>query len=110
MHFLFSRIVIYSYTFFIFVFSVLPVSGPAGVPFLDKITHFLIYALLSFMVANRMLLRKENHVSQIAFFYAFIVGLCIEIVQIFIPYRSFQIGDIISNSLGGFAGMLLRIV
>jgi VanZ family protein len=110
MRYIFGRVAVYSYTFFIFIFSILPVQGPAGLPFFDKVTHFFSYAALSFLVVNALLLRKGTHSSAIAFSYAFCVGLTIEIVQLFIPYRSFQLSDIATNGLGSFVGILLKII
>jgi VanZ family protein len=110
MRYIFCRAIVYIYTLFIFIFSVLPVKGPAKFPFFDKIVHLLAYAGLSFLVVNALLLRKGIRPAAMAFSYAFFVGLTIEIIQLFIPYRSFALSDIATNSLGSFLGILLRAV
>jgi VanZ family protein len=79
-------------------------------PYIDKIVHLLWYTLLSFLVLNAVLLRKENYAMLKAFSYAFSVGFVIEAIQLFIPYRSFEFADIIFNSLGAAVGILVKII
>lgn len=62
------------------------------------------------MVVNSLLLRKKKNPFTIGVFYAFSVGLTIEIIQIFIPYRSFELLDVASNSLGILVGTLIKVV
>ena len=49
MRYIFGRVAVYSYTFFIFIFSILPVQGPAGLPFFDKVTHFFLIPRFLFL-------------------------------------------------------------
>ncbi|MFH1504542.1 MAG: VanZ family protein [Candidatus Omnitrophota bacterium] len=95
----------------IVILSILPfeVSEPAF-SFADKIFHFLIYAGFSFISVNIFSLKQKKKPRLYSFLYAFSLGLLMEIVQFFLPYRSFEIGDIFSNFLGSAIGCFLRII
>lgn len=67
----------------------------------DKITHFLMYFLLSFF------LQKEYSRNDKTFIFAVSYGILMEIIQFFIPYRSFEFFDILANSLGAAIPYLL---
>jgi VanZ family protein len=107
---LFSFQTIYAYAFLVFVISVIPVSVPYSqkIP-VDKITHFFIYLIFAFLVSNTLVLKHYKHNRLKGFFYSFSLGLIIEIVQYFLPYRTFEVLDIFSNSLGAFLGVFIRI-
>jgi len=49
--------------------------------------------------------RKKNLVLTV--FICFIISLCIELVQVYIPTRSSQLSDLVLNSLGGLLGGVL---
>jgi len=110
MRYLFSWPTIRVYSFFIIVISVLPVKPPQlFFPFQDKVIHGLIYGLLSFLAANTFSRKKINNPKTCSFFYAFSLGLFVEIIQYFLPLRSFEFRDILANLLGSFLGVLLII-
>jgi len=106
MGYIFSWPVVYSYSAVIFVFSILPLKGPEelGVPFIDKAIHFLVYCLLSVIVANLLFLKQKSRPHLFSFLYAFTLGSFIEIMHFFLPYRSFEGGDIFFNVLGAVLG------
>jgi glycopeptide antibiotics resistance protein len=60
-------------------------------------------------VLNTSLIKKKVHPYIFSFSYAFLLGLTIELFQFFIPYRSFELGDIFSNFFGSIAGIFLKI-
>ena len=111
MRYLFSWYTTYIYSFFIIVAALLPVRFPPQLlfPFQDKIIHILIYFLLAFLVVNTFYRRKISNLRKYSFIYVFCLGAFTEIIQHFLSYRSFEFGDILANSLGGFLGVLLII-
>jgi len=107
----FSYKVIIIFSILILIASLLPFkSSKAIIPFLDKIIHGLIYAVLSFIGVNTLHLRKHRRARVLSFFYAFSFGIFIEVLQFFTPYRSFDINDIFSNLLGSILGVLFKTV
>lgn len=111
MYQLFSFTTLYTYTFFIIVASVIPVGDPNLVfPSADKITHFVMYVFLAFLASNIFRLKKKVYWRLKSFAYSFGVGIFIEAIQIFVPYRSFEIADVFSNSLGSLLGILIRVI
>ncbi|UCD14874.1 MAG: VanZ family protein [Candidatus Omnitrophota bacterium] len=109
---LFSWKIVGSYTFLVVFLSLFPFKeGPqVHICFLDKIVHFMMYMLLSFLVVNTSFLRNRRNVKAFGFFYAFSLGLILEFIQAFLPYRSFEGLDIICNFLGSFGGVFLGVV
>lgn len=108
-NYLFSSFVVYSYTVFIIIVSLIPIGVEGPVTFFDKIVHFAIYFLLSFIIVNARVLKKKEHPRLFSFFYAFCLGGSIECIQFFLPFRSFEAGDILCNILGSIAGTLFII-
>ncbi len=111
MRYLFSWCTTYSYSFLIIVVTSLPVEFPPQLlfPLQDKAVHVLTYFLLAFLAVNTFSRKKINNPKICSFFYAFSLGLFVEIVQYFLPYRSFEFWDILANLLGSFLGILLII-
>ena len=109
--YLFSWPVIYIYSFFIIAISVLPVkiSPRLAFPFYDKIIHGLIYCLFSFLVVNTFSRKKISRFKLCTLFFAFFLGLFIEIGQHFLSFRGFEAGDIFANILGSVLGCLLLV-
>lgn len=96
---------------FIIGVSLIPVQPPQKLDFLflDKIVHALMYWLLAFLVINTLALSRKQTMFFVSFFYCFGLGFLIELVQFFLPYRSFEAMDILVNALGSLAGSLLRL-
>lgn len=109
---LFTFRILYTYTIFIVFISVIPVSAKnvEFIPFLDKITHFLIYTTLAFLAINTFRLNGRRNCYLKVFLYCFFVGFAVECIQYFIPYREFEAFDIFANSLGALTGAFLRMV
>ncbi|MBU1121525.1 MAG: VanZ family protein [Candidatus Omnitrophota bacterium] len=111
MKYLFSWRVLGVYTFFIVLLSVFPFKegSEVGIAFLDKIVHFCMYAGLAFLVVNTFFLKKRRRFKMSAFFYVFLLGVALEFVQVFLPYRGFELADIGCNFLGGLIGVLFVV-
>ena len=71
--------------------------------FLDKALHFLCFTYLTLITWLSRILSKDLHVYVIVLAY----GILIEIVQRFLPYRSFEYLDIFADSVGIIAGLII---
>jgi len=95
---------------FVFILSVYPLEGQARLPYADKFLHFIIYAIttaLFFSVfSKKMSLLRALTAS---FLLSFAYGLFAEIVQIYVPLRSFSTTDLVANGLGAFAYSMLVV-
>jgi len=107
--------------FFILVGSILqPGSSPQGIflkiPHLDKLIHFVFYFVLCWLLirAKRGKFQQGTNLIRVycnSFLVAVGYGFCIEIIQYFISWRSFDWLDVLANSLGAItAAILLRWV
>lgn len=107
----FSWFTIYTYSLFISFFSLFPSKNLPQItfPFFDKIVHLLIYCLLSFIVVNTLRLQGKTRIYFFSFSYAFSLGLLLEFIQFFLPYRVFELGDIFFNFLGSILGCFLLL-
>ena len=92
----------------VLIVSVMPASEPKTDFPLDKIVHFALYGLTSILLF-KYFIRQTN--SRIAFLKAValasIYGAAMEVVQYFLPYRSFSLGDMAANVAGAFLGCLM---
>ena len=84
----------------LFIYEVNIESSPN---FLDKALHFLCFTYLTLITWLSRILSKDLHVYVIVLAY----GILIEIVQRFIPYRSFEYLDIFADSVGIIAGLMI---
>jgi VanZ family protein len=96
--------------FSIFILSVMPVSRSVSDLPEDKIAHVLMYALTSILLF-RYYSEKKPVISS---FYTSaavsgLYGAAMEVVQFFLPHRSFSVLDMAANVLGAFMGLLLYI-
>jgi VanZ family protein len=100
-------IVLVLWFFIVLVLSVIPASGPKTDLPADKIAHFVLYGF-SAILLFRYLIRKTD--SRSAFYkavaFATIYGAAMEVVQYFLPYRSFSLGDMAANAAGAFLACL----
>ncbi len=101
---------LFLYGMFIFVLSVIPVSLPeeAEVLPIDKLAHFLLYMGFAFLLKRSISHIKHGYL--LVFLVGFVWGVLMEIVQFFLPYRSFQIQDIITNGIGLVTGICVSYV
>lgn len=108
MRFLHSWISVYLLTFLITLFSIIPFGAP-GISGLHIVLHFIMYGVLAFCVLDVSLRSKVLYPAMFSFFYAFFLGLILEFIQFFLPYRQFQVQDIISNFAGSMVGVILGL-
>ena len=93
---------------FILIVSVMPVSGPKTDLPADKIVHFVFYGMTSILLFRHFIKKAPlNRAFYTSVALASIYGAAMEVVQYFIPYRSFSLGDMAANTLGAFAGCAL---
>ncbi|HYG37739.1 MAG TPA: VanZ family protein [Cytophagales bacterium] len=76
----------------------------------DTFVHAVIFATLVFLSANAFKRLKENsllkrHPFVFSFVLSFFFGCLIEIIQPYIPGRTFDYYDILSNSIGAIIGI-----
>jgi len=77
---------------------------PINVKFLDKIEHTIAYTVLSFLwcVVFRNKTRKDVPVIG-----CISLGVLLEFLQAQTGYRTFEVNDMLANTLGVFIGMVL---
>ena len=77
--------------------------------FIRKAAHFTEYALLGFLVYSLFLLWGRSDVKAAVRSFLLVVGLASfdEFLQIFIPERFAMVKDVIIDSIGCLAGMLM---
>lgn len=71
------------------------------IPYFDKIVHFGIFGILGLIIT----LQKKSAEYKTLIICA-LYGIIIEIIQYFLPWRSFEIMDMIFDTLGAGAGIL----
>ncbi|MFH1771856.1 MAG: VanZ family protein [Candidatus Omnitrophota bacterium] len=102
--------IVFIYTFIISVISFAPTGQTEPpFPFFDKIVHFMLYAGYSCLFLNTCFLKKIAKPYKISFICVLSFGIIIEIVQWFLPYRSFELADIIANAAGCALGLAFKI-
>ena len=92
--------VIALYTLIFALAIIPPCEGQASIPYLDKLIHFLAFFILS--VGTLYAFRVTQIFQCILFIVCY--GIFIEVIQYFIPYRSFEILDIIADIIGALVG------
>jgi VanZ family protein len=93
------------YVIVIFIIAVIPGQVPLGSEN-DKINHLL--AFFVFMILACLSYGKTNPVFLILA--GLLYGILIEIVQLFVPFRTFSYLDIASDLAGLALGWLVRIL
>ncbi len=95
----------------IFIASVMPVAGiDTGLPEEDKIAHLIMYGLTAILLF-RFFERKKtlNGACYMSVVIAALYGAAMEVVQYFLPYRSFSVGDMTANTIGAFLACVLYV-
>lgn len=85
-----------------------------GIPHIDKIGHFGMYAVWTFLIA-RALHRSSGYSSQKIFLFSFltgcIIGVVLEFGQVTVTVgRSFEIGDMVANGAGSVIGSVVYLL
>ena len=87
---------------FIFYISSLshpPTPGP-GVSYFGEFTHFTEYFILSLLLLRMFNVYKFKNGLLLSILISILYGLTDEIHQLVVPYRAFEIKDLIIDSLG----------
>lgn len=85
---------------------------PSSFPFLDKVVHFILFFIQSIFITNTIYeYRNRNNriLLIVSIIFLLLLGVIIEIQQIYLPYRTFEIMDLISNFVGVFSGSFFII-
>ncbi len=108
-----SKFIFFSYIFALLVLSVIPFSKSKHIhlPMLkmefraDYLIHFFLY--LPFARLFHMAYTKRLNIKILSgILFAFIT----EFIQYYLPYRTFNINDLLANILGVFAGLVVFIL
>ncbi|MDH4230400.1 MAG: VanZ family protein [Nitrospirota bacterium] len=94
----------------ILIASVVPVAGVETDLPADKVVHFVMYgltAILLFRFFERKTTLTRACYSSVAV--AALYGAGMEVVQYFLPYRSFSAGDMAANTTGAFLACVLYV-
>ena len=91
---------------FVFLFLVLfisyaavtPLEGGKSVPYIDNLLHFSAFLTLTFFMD--LSIKKSLLFNKAALIFLIFYALLIELVQYFLPYRSAEFFDFISDLLG----------
>jgi len=82
--------------------------------FQDKFIHFICFGVLSYLWCEVGLKFRQNLPAKINLALNYLVfgllaGIIFEYLQRFIPFRSFEIMDMIFNEIGGLAGLIAHL-
>jgi VanZ family protein len=72
----------------------------------DKTLHFTAYAVLAFIPVFGAKLRRGVPLAASTI----LLGVALEFAQRLVPSRSFEVADMVANTLGVSAGMVLALV
>ena len=97
-----SRVILGISIVLISILSVQEIEIQSSFNFSDKFLHFSCFLYLTIISWLSRIIYKELWLYVIVLAY----GILIEIVQIYIPYRSFEFLDIFADFLGILAGSL----
>lgn len=88
----------------ILILSVIPVSQPKIDMPADKFEHSLVYGLTAIFFYRYFRPKTtRTKAGAEAVFFASAYGAAIEVIQYFVPYRSFSLADMAANIFGAFA-------
>jgi VanZ family protein len=107
----FSPLSVTAWAIIVLVASIVPFgSGGAGhMPGLDKVFHFLAYAILSSLVCGTLFLRTASGKVKILLFTLItcvVYGILIELLQKSFPPREAELADVFFNFTGASAGVM----
>ena len=91
------------------ILSVIPIPEKYGAPGSDKVAHFIIYFITTSWLFFAYKPKRIPFLFLYGFF-AFVYSTGIEVVQFFLSYRNFSIGDIVANISGILSFTLLWLV
>jgi VanZ family protein len=105
------------YTLFVTFIFLLPASEipNISISFGDKVAHFLIHGVLSFIWLCYAFLSNKGRISVKYVVLVLVIclsyGLLIEVSQkLFLPSRTYDLFDIVANCIGSIFGLLVYLV
>lgn len=85
-----------------------------GIPHFDKVGHFGMYAIWSFLICQALLSDSDKNSSRavwVSFIITAFIGILLEYGQNTVTSgRSFEVADMIANAGGGLVGSLAALV
>ncbi|MGC8737306.1 MAG: VanZ family protein [Candidatus Hydrogenedens sp.] len=103
------------YAMFVFWLSIQPITQttPDWFPYQDKVLHVILYGILSILISVGMMRSEHRYSNKTLIFtsvgISFVYGFFMEICQIFVPTRSFDLRDSLANLVGSLIGVILVI-
>ena len=100
------------FTFYLLIIYSHKESSTISFPFLDKVVHFILFFIQSILITNTLYEysdRNNRIILILSIILLLLFGLIIEIQQIYLPYRTFEIMDLIANFLGVLFGSFVVI-
>ena len=81
-----------------------------GIPFQDKLIHFFLFFVLTYLAVGLGIKEKRSLRGNTRFWinfalFALLPSVVLETAQHLIPYRSFDLKDLLFNALGVFSGL-----
>ena len=75
-------------------------------PYSDEIIHFILFFVQSTLITKTYIARnfKSDKLMPKIIFYFLIFCFSVELIQIYLPYRSFELLDLTSNLIGSISG------
>ena len=75
----------------------------------DKIIHFILFFVQSYLVTKAYLVKNKTLNFSILKIILPFIGFCVsvEVIQIYIPYRSYESVDLLMNFIGSFVGSII---
>lgn len=78
--------------------------------FQDKLIHFFLFFVLTYLAVGLGIKEKRNRKGSARFWINFLLlallpSVVLETAQHLIPYRSFDLNDLVFNELGVFSGL-----
>ena len=90
--------IVFLVLFLLISYTALTPQGDISIPYLDKIFHFSAFLILAFFMD--LSIKKPLLLSKAALFFLISYAFLIELVQYFLPYRSAEVLDFISDLSG----------
>lgn len=83
-----------------------------GIFQVDKLVHFFVFGLLMFLSSYGLfrVFQERNFTTNavtVSAVYSIGLGLLVEVLQLFVPNRSFSVADVIANTIGAGIGYLV---
>ena len=101
-----SRLILVISIVLITILSIQEIEIQSSINFSDKLLHFFCFLYLIIISWLSRIINNELWLYVIVLAY----GILIEIIQIYIPYRSFEFLDIFADFLGVLVGNFLIIL